>query len=133
MKKVLFFIAAISLIAACTNDNLEDLHPASSRPVCDTTAVSFATDIMPIMNASCGAGDANCHINDQTTSSCGLANWTDATAYLYSANRDIRFLKTINHDPTTPTIWMPKGVTTKIDDCSISKITAWINQGKLNN
>ncbi len=133
MKKVVFLLAITGYLASCTNDSIEELHPA--KAVCDTTGViSFANDIIPIMNLQCGTDNVACHVNPAADGGCGFANYVDMLDYLASSSKDIKFVKTITHDPTlTSSLYMPKGSSTKIDDCSIQKIQAWINRGKLNN
>ncbi len=129
MKKVLFVLAASVWLTACTNDNLEELHPA-----CDTTGVvSFANVILPIMNSSCGTDNTGCHINNSADGGYGLANYTDMMEYFVSPAKDLKFIRTLTHDPTlTSSLYMPQGAA-KLDECSIMKIQAWINNGKQNN
>jgi hypothetical protein len=133
MKKLLFILSAAGFLTSCTSDNLEELHPTVS--VCDTTGtVSFATDIQPIMNLHCGTGDIGCHSDPGADGGSGFANYTDMMSYLVSSSKDIKFMKTVTHDPTlSASLYMPKGQSDKIDDCSIQKLQAWINRGKLNN
>lgn len=129
MKKVLFVLAVSALFTACTNDNLEEMHPA-----CDTTGVvSFATVILPIMNASCGTDNTGCHINNSADGGYGFANYIDMMEYFVSPAKDLKFVRTLTHDPAlTSSLYMPQGAA-KLDECSIMKIQAWINNGKQNN
>ncbi len=124
-----YFIAigvVIAFISSCYYDNIDELHPAAAP--CDTTStVSFAQDILPIMIHSCGGQDASCHNSASTQSGYGLGNYADV---LTSYNNNSVFLETITHSATiNSSRWMPKGTTAKIDDCSIYKITAWIDAG----
>ena len=131
MKKLLLLLSVYSLLTSCTSDNLEEMHLV----ICDSTGiVSFASDIQPIMNAQCGTNNSSCHINPSADGGCGLANYTDMLDYLVTPAKDIKFMKTVNHDPSiSATLYMPKLPLPKIDDCSIQKLQAWINDGKLNN
>lgn len=133
MKKLLLLLSVAGLISSCTNDNLEEMHPTVAQ--CDTTGlVSFANDILPIMNLHCGTDNIGCHINSGADGGCGFANYADMMDYLVSPAKDTKFIKTITHDPTlSASLYMPQGTSEKIDDCSIQKIQAWINRGKLNN
>lgn len=126
-------LAITGYLSACTNDNIEELHPQAAP--CDTTGtISFANDIQPIMNLQCGTNDIGCHVDPAADGGCGFANYVDMLDYLSSSSKDIKFVKTITHDASlTSSLYMPKGTSAKIDDCSIQKIQAWINRGKLNN
>jgi hypothetical protein len=130
MKKILAFCCAVILFNGCYYDNLEELHP--SLPPCDTTGtISFATDITQIMTHSCGSQDMACHNTDASQSGYGLGNYTDV---INTIDNSGTFLKSITHDPSiNSSKWMPKGSTAKIDNCSIEKIEAWLNRGRLNN
>ena len=129
MKNILAVFLGILLLSGCYYDNLEELHP--SPPPCDTIETSFVNDILPIMNTSCGGLRSDCHQNDATASGYGLGNYTDV---INTINGSGVFLETITHDPSiNSSKWMPKGTSAKIDDCSILKIEAWLNEGSLNN
>ncbi len=129
MRFIFVFSFVIPALGGCYYDNQAELHPST---YCDTSGtVSFANDILPIMNTSCGAQRSDCHQNNATASGYGLANYTDVD-FTVVDNGDV-FLKSITHDPSIPSKWMPKGVSSKIDDCSIQKIEAWLNQGRPNN
>lgn len=132
MKKILLLLSVSVYLSSCSYDNLEEIHPAVAE--CDTTSVSFASDVLPIMNLHCGVDNQGCHINSSADGGCGFANYTDMMDYLVSSSKDIKFMKTVNHDPTlSASLYMPQGTTEKIDECSRLKLQAWINQGKLNN
>ncbi len=132
MKKLLLLLGVAGFITSCTSDNLEELHPTA--PPCDTTGViSFANDIQPIMNLQCGTNNVGCHINSAADGGCGFANYTDMLDYLVSTTKDTKFLNTIKHQNISVSLYMPQGTSEKIDDCSIQKLEAWINRGKLNN
>ena len=124
----LLFIAA--LFNGCYYDNLDEMHPAP--PPCDTSGtISFNTDILPIMNGSCGGQNSACHNGDASSSGYGLGNYTDV---INSINNSGRFMETITHSTSiSSSIWMPKGTSSKIDECSIAKIQKWFDNGKLNN
>lgn len=120
MKKYIVFFSLL-VLASCYYDKEEELYPSpSGGGGCDTTAMTYATNIKPIFDQSCAM--AGCH--DATTKSSGydLSNYTGSAAAAKSA----RFLGAINH--TTGFSPMPKGMA-KLSDCNISKITAWINAG----
>lgn len=122
MKKIM--LAAIMLVAfaGCYNDKYDKLYPVT----CDTTTVSYAHDIAPIMNASCNT--AGCHGAGGGTS--GL----DFTIFLQlqgQATADI-LLNDINGTLGRGNHAMPKDLP-KLAQCDINKITRWVNQGAQNN
>jgi hypothetical protein len=130
MKSTFIAIALMSMFTGCYYDNLEELHPEVTP--CDTTGtISYANDIAPIMLNSCGSSDNGCHNTDGATSGYGLGTYDDLVNTIDNSGI---FLETITHDPSiNSSKWMPKGTSSKIDDCSIQKIEAWINRGRPNN
>lgn len=106
------------VILACTKENETSL----GNGTCDTLSMSFSTSIQPIFNAYC----ISCH--NPTTFSGGqdLTNYEGAV----HATENGKLLGVINHATGFPP--MPQGAA-KLSDCSIAQITAWINQGMLNN
>ena len=126
MKNNFVCFVILVLLFACSYDNLEELHP-----VCDsTTSISFAGDILPIITSNCGTGDLNCHQTDGSQSGYGLGSYDEV---ILTINNSGTFLKTIKHDPSISSgNWMPRNAP-KLDGCSILKIEAWINRGRLEN
>ncbi|MBS1637039.1 MAG: hypothetical protein JST26_14065 [Bacteroidetes bacterium] len=130
MKSILFISGVcVLLLSSCYKDKYEELYPAIglSTASCDTTAVpSFSTDIMPILNTSCGTTDNSCH-SASATSGTNLTTWAGVkiSAHNGSLVGDITFDPSYNP--------MPKGASTKIDNCSINKIIKWVNSGYPNN
>lgn len=111
---ILFTIMVIS----CSKDN----EAALGNGTCDTLNMSFATNIQPLFNTYC----TSCH-NPST-----FSGGQDLTTYagVVNATDNGKLLGVINHAPGFQK--MPQGAA-KLSDCNISKITAWINQGMLNN
>lgn len=128
MKYIFTLLICFGFFFSCKNDNLEELHPIVQ---CDTIGlISFASTIQPILNSSCGTNNTGCHQNQNSNGGCGLGNYTDVKFTI----DNFRFLKTITHDPSiNSSLYMPLGSSTKIDECSIQKIEAWLNRGRLNN
>jgi hypothetical protein len=120
--KVLLAVTAIAFFSGCYNDKFEELYPLGGV-VCDTTVVSFATDLKPILNAKCNT--AGCH-NSASTTGYDLTTYDGVKAVADNG----RLLGSINW--TTGFSAMPKSLP-KLSDCEISKFTRWVNQGKLNN
>ena len=130
MKYTLAVALLLMMFSSCYYDNLDELHPEAAP--CDTTGtVSFATDILPIMQHNCGSQNGSCHNGAGASSGYGLNSYNDVISTI---NTSGTFLETIVHSSAiSPSKWMPKGTTAKIDDCSIQKITAWMNRGTPNN
>lgn len=122
MKKIIPILSLV-LLASCYNDKEDQLYPQPTGG-CDTTNVTFATDIQAIGTNSCAFG--GCH--DAATKSSGYDLTTYAGFKLAVDNN--RLLGSINRDNGFSA--MPKGMN-KLGDCEIAKITAWVNAGAPNN
>lgn len=138
MKKILFVMLFASLIiTGCYYDNAEELSAANGPEPCDSTGtILFSSQIQPIFTSRCGSGDAACHNSDNSLSNGGNGSLADynGTIETISDRGPIDFMQRINHDPALASSkWMPKGVTEKIEVCSIVKIQKWIDQGQQNN
>ncbi len=121
--KLLSILSAILIVTAlnsCYYDTEENLYP--NPPACDTLAMSYTTDIIPIFTTHC----YSCHGNNTTVSAIEFEGYADLILVLASKN----FLGAIKRSPGA--IAMPLG-SDKLPDCQIVKIEAWINQGKQNN
>lgn len=130
MKKKPFWVALILVgffasWQSCYYDNNAELHPDSGTPSCDTTGViSFSTDIKPILNNSCGIGNS-CHGSNNTS---GIPLHTYDGVILMVDNG--KFLSSVNWDGNASL--MPQN-SDKIADCSIAKISKWIEEGAQDN
>lgn len=116
--KVLFLI--LFFPAALYNCSYENEEEAYADIICDTTDVSYAFDIKPILQASC----YQCHSNAIGLGNIRLENYEDVKAQIDAISG------AINHSPGYSP--MPKGGG-KLDDCSIEKIEIWMKNGALNN
>lgn len=120
--------SALIILAGCYNDKADQLYPEPTTTgggnTCDTTTMSYNDDIKPIISQYCT--DPNCHVGGGTTGSY-LLNTYDGLKLTVTNNR---LLGAINQD--NGFVAMPQGMS-KLSDCNINKITAWINQGALNN
>lgn len=131
MKKIIFLIAVVFYFSFCTNDigKLQDsLTQNYQAAQCDTTTtvISYSTDIVPIMNTSCGAANTSCH-SSGASSLVYLDFWGGVN---YSASTG-NFLSSITWDGTASN--MPKNSPNKLTACEIKKITKWVNMGAPNN
>lgn len=95
-------------------------QPDSSN--CDTANVSFANSIMPLIDTYC----KGCHSGSAPSAGILLTNYPEIKAQADNGY----LLGVIDHrNGFKP---MPQGGN-KIAQCDIDKISAWINQGTLNN
>ncbi len=124
MRHILTAACIAFALTGCYNDKLDQLYPNPGVVVCDTTNVTFATTIQPILNANCN--NSGCH--DAGTASSGYDLTTHAGAML-AANND-RLLGCINW--SSGFSMMPKNLP-KLQQCDIDKITSWVNHGAPNN
>lgn len=124
MKKVYLSILSVGIICflnSCYYDNHKELRPESALPNstsgCDTTnAISYSSQIVPILNSACtGCHNSSGSAHDLTTHS---AVQVDALA------------GTLYNDVFSGA--MPQGGS-KLSDCDIAKIKKWVDAGALNN
>ena len=120
LLKALSFVGMLVLLSSCYYDVAEELYP--EKPVCDTTNVSFTDHVFPIINTNC----TSCHGGQAPAGNIRLENYNDISA---AANNG-SLLGVIRHEQG----WspMPKGGG-KLNDCDITKIEIWANQGTPNN
>lgn len=126
MNKQILSISTLAicvlLMQSCYYDKAELVYPASNAN-CDTTTVTYSGTIAPLMNASCNS----CH-GGTAAAGGGIVLDTYAGVKTYAANG--KLLNSILQNGAASA--MPKGGS-KLPDCSINKVRAWINKGMLNN
>lgn len=125
MKKQFLFGITIGLLgiialSSCYQKNMEELYPVST---CDTTVTNYASIIKPIIDANCAT--SGCH--DVTTH----ANNIDLSNYngLHSIAISSKLVGSIKQDGSANPM-PPSG---KLDECSIAKVSRWVNKGSQNN
>ena len=106
---------------ACTYNNEEELY-GNQTGNCDTTTVSYTTDIVPLLQSNCYV----CH--SQNAAMGGVTLEGHSRAQLYANNG--RLLGSVSHAPGFSP--MPKSGN-KLSLCEINKIKRWINLGSPNN
>lgn len=115
----ILFAAGIAIMAGCSKDNAQDIFQNNT---CDTANITYSGVVNPIIQAKCAV--SGCHVN-------GSSSGYDFTTYngLLIVVQNGKILPAINHTGAIP---MPEDAP-KLDDCTIAKITAWINEGAPNN
>jgi len=106
------------LLGSCYQKNREQLFTKDPNVECDTTNLSFKDDIKPIIDSKCAT--SGCHA-EKLPSGYNFDTYEGVTLLIPSG----RFMASINHTGPKP---MPKDLP-KLDECTIAKITAWVNAG----
>jgi len=123
---VLFTLLSVMIlvsISSCYYDSEEYLYPGTGSQ-CDTTQVTYAQSIVPIIRNYC----LSCHGNS-TSSLGGNIKLEDYTDIKLRAD-DHRLLGSVEHkDGYSP---MPKGAS-KLNNCNIATLRIWIAAGAPNN
>ncbi len=111
---LMLLLGSLTFFSGCYYDNEEDLYVGTSP--CDTTNLTFTNDISPIFSTNCNS----CHSGAAAE---GAIHTDD-----YNAVKDniTRIHGAINHLSNYRP--MPDNGT-KLPDCELSKINAWINNG----
>jgi hypothetical protein len=124
MKSKLLFaltVATSLFLTSCYNDNEEDLYPAGA---CELTAVTYATTIKPIMQASCAM--AGCHNNATASAGVRLEDYPGLKTIATSG----QLIGAINHSSGFSA--MPKNMA-KLSQCQLDQIKKWVDDGALDN
>lgn len=130
MKQCSTFLRAAALMVllySCSRSNEEDLgtnpNNGGNNTECVTTDMSFATHIKPILQSNC----YSCHSNANfAVSGVKLEDHADVKAHADDGD----LMGTITHAAGFPA--MPQGGS-KLSNCNISKIRAWVDAGAPNN
>ena len=107
---------SLLFLSSCYYDNYDDL--ATDVGVCDTVSMTYTMDIAPIMMQNC----TSCHGGAAPAGNIPLENYIDVKAVADNGS----LLGTMDHASGWSA--MPKNQP-KLDVCTISKVSAWINQG----
>lgn len=112
----LFLLTLLTIVISCTTDNAQEYYGGIE---CDSINVTFSATIDPILERNC----KGCHFNGNGTG-VTLVSYDD----IKKAADNGRLLGTIKHLPGYSP--MPQDGT--LDDCSISKVESWVNNGAPN-
>ena len=128
MKKYILpysIIGCFIFFSSCYYDKKDQIYPQATTTTCDTTNVTYAAVVAPILTANC----AGCHassVASRNGAGIVLDNYTSVKPYV--TNKQL--LNSILQNGIVPS--MPLNAA-KLDACTIGKISAWINKGALNN
>ena len=111
--KLLFAMLVLIGFVACGDD--EDLVTMT----CETDGLTYNSVVADILNTS--RATSSCHASN-TNTTFPMGDYTEA----FAAVGEGRIIGAINHESGFSQ--MPKGGT-KLDDCTIDKLTSWINDG----
>lgn len=123
---IVAFCFILIFAIGCTKQNEETLSTTTPTPpaTCKTDSMSYANDIVPIMEGYC----YGCHGNGNTGGSGGINLQGYANLKPYADNG--KLVGNITHAPGY--VGMPYGQP-KMPDCEINQISAWVSQGTKNN
>jgi cytochrome c553 len=118
MKKLIFAVLVSTFcFAGCYYDK-DDVLNQYSTSACDTTVITYSQSIVPVISASC----LGCHGGANASAGIRLDNYTGLKTMVNNG----LLLKAVTHSPGASP--MPKNGT-KLNDCSIAKISKWIAAG----
>jgi len=109
---ILLFVLAVGF-QSCYYDKYEDLHPNG----CDTSSITYAAHIKPIMDEQCG-GCHNSSYNQQPL----LTTYDECKSAVEAGS----VVDRIERPENDPSIMPPSG---KMNQCRISFIKVWKSQG----
>lgn len=123
---LLLLAGAVLLLGSCTSQNGEDLLASGALPApgpsCDTTRVTYAATVAPLLLQNCG----NCHANGAAFGGVNLGTYAQARAVATSG----RLLGSVNHaSGYSP---MPRGAA-QLSVCDRAKLRLWVAAGAPNN
>lgn len=123
--KYLLIATTILLFSSCYYDKKDQIYPQATVVTCDTTNITYAAVVAPIIATNC----AGCHATSVAAMNGAgivLDNYTSLKPYVTNNY----LLNSIVQNGSVPA--MPLNLP-KLSACNINKIAAWINRGALNN
>jgi len=117
----LFFLTLLSTFCtfqACTYHNEEELYGNAAINPCDTVTVTYALDVQPVLQSNC----YSCHNQSLSSGGINLDGYNQTKAIAQSG----RLVGAISH--ATGFSPMPKSGS-KLSDCTITKISRWVEAG----
>lgn len=119
-----FILMMLGITASCYYDSEEYLFPQINMN-CDTTHVTYASSVVPIIQSYC----ITCHSNSNAASLGGNIRLQDYADVKARAD-DHRLLGSVGHENGYSPMPLQSA---KLDNCKISAIRIWVNGGAPNN
>ena len=108
-------------MSSCFYDKADLIYPQPTT--CDTATVTYSGTVAPILNSNCNG----CH-GGAAAAGAGIKLDTYASLSTWITNG--RLLNSMLHNGQASP--MPKGGS-KLDACTLNKVSAWIKKGAANN
>ena len=121
LRGVLIGLCSLGL-AACTYHDEETLYPSEDTPSCDTTAVSYADFVAPLLDAHCN----NCHGGEFPSANIALDTHRDVRRWAESGQLYGSMAHLDGYSR------MPKSGN-RLPQCDLDKVKAWIDADTPNN
>jgi hypothetical protein len=121
MKKNIYLIAALAIVlGGCYYDSEDVLYPSGP---CSTADVTYSNTVLPALQSN---GCIGCHTGSAPSGNISLDSYANVKAQALNGKLygSINFMAGYSA--------MPKGGS-KMNNCTISKIKAWVDAGALNN
>jgi mono/diheme cytochrome c family protein len=118
-------IVIIFVFSSCYYDKKDQIYPQVTNTACDTTNVTYAAVVAPIIASNCSGCHASTNAN-KSGAGIVLDNYTSLKPYVTNN----MLLNSILQNGTV--VPMPLNMP-KIDACSIKKVATWISKGAINN
>jgi hypothetical protein len=124
LKRIIYSTLLLTLmfsLSKCYYDNEEELTQNFNKPDCETAVMSYEFDIKNIIESNCAV--SGCHVAPINQNGLDLSQFADVK--LIAENGSL-----VNRITGVGNIMPQSG---PLPPCEIDKITAWVNQGNLNN
>lgn len=116
MKKLLLLTFLSLILHSCYNDNEEEIYGVVT---CDTTAITYAERVQPIINSSCAT--TGCHVSGGSAPG-NFTNFSELQSKINSGSFENRVLVQKDMPPNS-----------SLSDCELQTIQAWLDAGAQNN
>lgn len=116
----LLLLASAMWLSSCAYNVESELYP--TEVPCDTTAVSFAGNVLPLVEDRC----AGCHSGSSPAAGLELTTYAEIRAIGISGMLSDR----VNRSDMDELLMPPDG---PLSDCSLRTLAAWVNDGCLEN
>ncbi|HXB09835.1 MAG TPA: hypothetical protein VNW04_22080 [Puia sp.] len=124
LVSTLAVVIILAGLSSCSKQNEAALAAKSTAGQCDTTSVSYVSQIVPILQANC----YECHGNGTSAGSGGIT--LQGYSNLLSWARNGYLVGCVSHAPGF--IAMPY-LQPALPACEMNTIAAWVHQGANNN